>query len=71
MKDESSHMNIWLFGDSIIDNSYWHGVGVNMTGVVLQQLINELGVPVTVKDRSTEELQAATILKALQQNAGR
>ena len=54
--------NLWLFGDSIIDNSYWNGVGAKMTSVVLAKLVEGKAV---VKDRSTEELQAKTFANCL------
>ena len=53
--------NVWLFGDSIIDNSYWNNVDANNTANVLTQILPEYNI----MDRSTEELQASTMIKAL------
>jgi len=53
---------VWLFGDSILDNSYWNGVGANTTGEHLNQLLPNC----VIRDRSTEELDAMTFLHCLQ-----
>ena len=53
---------VWLFGDSIIDNSYWNGVEKNMTSELLKPMLPN----VVVKDRSTEELDSKAMIKCLQ-----
>ena len=30
---------VWLFGDSILDNSYWNGVEAGMTSEVLSGML--------------------------------
>jgi len=56
-----SGRTVWLFGDSILDNSYWNGVEANTTGEHLKQLLPNC----TIRDRSTEELDAMTFLDCL------
>jgi len=65
-KENQKH-RVWLFGDSIIDNSYWNGVGKNTTGECLKKL---LGANFEIRDRSTEELSAQKFSKALQDDNG-
>ena len=50
---------VWLFGDSILDNSYWNGVEKNMTSEVLRKMMPN----VAVTDRSTEELDSVRMLE--------
>ena len=52
---------VWLFGDSILDNAYWNGVGKDMTSEQLKKML----VNVEVRDRSTEELDSQTMLECL------
>ena len=52
---------IWLVGDSILDNSYWNGVDANTTSEVLKTIMPQ----VEVLDRTTEELDAMTLLECL------
>ena len=54
---------IWLIGDSILDNSYWHDVGVNCTADVLRTLC--WGKKVEIYDRATAGVNAKTLLNAL------
>ena len=57
--------NIWLIGDSIIDNSYWHDpqVGRDNTGLSLRKMLS--GNPhIEVKDYSTEEMTAGRLRMA-------
>ena len=61
---QSSEYKVWLFGDSILDNSYWNGVEQDMTGVLLKSMLPN----VTIKDRSTEELASISMLACLEQN---
>ena len=66
LREQAAHgkrYRIWLFGDSILDNSYWNGVGAATTGEVLKTLVP---ANVEVKDRSAEELDAMTYLHCLQ-----
>ena len=59
---KTTDYKVWLFGDSILDNSYWNGVEKDMTGVLLKSMLPSL----TIKDRSTEELDSARMLKCLE-----
>lgn len=52
---------LWMFGDSILDNSYWNGVEANTTGEWLKKMLPK----VEIKDRSTEELCAMSLLESL------
>ena len=56
---------VWMFGDSILDNSYWNGVEGNFTSECLKKMLPN----VEVKDRSTEELDGMSMINAL--NSGR
>ena len=58
---------IVLIGDSILDNSYWDGVGNTNTGQLLKHLGSKPGIlrPFKVKDHSTEELTSERLLTAL------
>ena len=55
---------IWLFGDSILDNSYWNGVEKNMTSEVLRNTLKKI----EVKDRSTEELDSVRMTACLKES---
>ena len=61
---QSSEYKVWLFGDSILDNSYWNGVEQDMTGVLLKSMLPN----VTIKDRSTEEIASISMLACLEKN---
>jgi len=63
---------VWLFGDSIIDNSYWHDVETETTGEVLRELLSNDednvkndSIGIDVKDRSTEELDSLLMLTSI------
>merc|ERR1712070_543869 len=60
---QTSGYRVWLFGDSILDNSYWNGVEAQTTGEWLKRMLPDI----EVRDRSTEELDAMSLLKCLQQ----
>lgn len=53
---------LWMFGDSILDNSYWNGVETNTTAEWLKKILPN----VEIKDRSTEELDAMSLLQCLE-----
>ena len=53
-----------MIGDSILDNTYWNDVGEDGTGQVLKSLLVD-SEKYNVKDRSTEELAAVTLLAHL------
>lgn len=53
---------LWMVGDSILDNSYWNGVEENTTAEWLKKLMPK----VEIKDRSTEELDAKSLLQCLE-----
>ena len=59
---QSAGYRVWLFGDSILDNSYWNNVEAQTTGEWLKRMLPN----VTVKDRSTEELDAQSLLHCLE-----
>ena len=61
---KSTDYKVWLFGDSILDNSYWNGVEKDMTGVLLKTMLPS----VTIKDRSTEELTSVRMLACLEKS---
>jgi len=65
-KPKNSDYRIWLFGDSILDNSYWNHVDANTTGECLKKLMPDF----KINDRSTEELTAKTMIYCLRQNLG-
>lgn len=54
-----------LLGDSILDNAYWNDVEKDTTAEVLRTIC-----PVTVVDRTTEEITSTGLLKALKNNEG-
>ena len=54
---------IWLYGDSILDNSYWNNVENNNTGQILHK-----SKKFNIKDKSTEEVQAETFTNAIKKN---
>jgi len=60
---QTSGYRVWLFGDSILDNSYWNGVEAQTTGEWLKRMLPDI----EVRDRSTEELDAMSLLNCLQQ----
>ena len=45
-----------------MDNSYWNGVEENFTSEVLKKMLQD----VEVRDRSTEELDAMTMIETLE-----
>ena len=61
-KPKTDGYRVWLFGDSILDNSYWNNVEANMTSEQLKKMLPN----VEVKDRATEELDAMSMLSCLQ-----
>ena len=63
-KPKTTGYRVFLFGDSILDNSYWNNVEENMTSEQLKKML----VNVEVKDRSTEELDSLTMLRLLQKD---
>ena len=62
---QTAGYRLWMFGDSILDNSYHNGVEQNTTAEWLKELLPK----VEIKDRSTEELDAKGLLQRLE--AGR
>ena len=54
---------IWLFGDSILDNSYWNYVEENMTSEQLKKMVPN----VEVRDRSAERQDSMTMINCLTQ----
>ena len=61
---KSNDYRVWLFGDSVIDNSYWNGVDKDTTAEQLKNLLPG----VKVIDRSTEELDAQSMISYLERN---
>ena len=55
---KSNEYRVWMFGDSILDNSYWNGVEKNTTDTWLKKMLPG----VEVLDRTTEELTALGLL---------
>lgn len=54
-----------MIGDSILDNSYWNGVERDTTAEWLKKIMPK----VEIKDRSTEELDAMSLLNRLQRGS--
>ena len=50
-------------GDSIIDNSYWNGVGADNTAQILRKMMP--AEKIEVKDRATEEIDAMNLINYL------
>lgn len=61
---QTAGFRLWMFGDSILDNSYWNGVEANTTAEWLKVLLPK----VNIMDRSTEELDAQTLLRCLERS---
>lgn len=53
---------VWLFGDSILDNSYWNGVGRNSTGELLKTALPNA----TILERAGDALDAQYWLASMQ-----
>ena len=59
----NSKKKIFLIGDSILDNSYWHDVESDTTSEVLKKKLEEHDI--MVRDYTTEELKALTLSSVL------
>ena len=61
---KSGKPRIWLLGDSILDNSFWNGVGANNTTEILRNLMPDY----EVIDKATEDLDSLTMIQCIKKD---